>query len=109
MLRQQLSPITMLAMSCSISTYAFLNLHDVSWGTKGLMRAAVRDSLKQNLRRMRNRMLGWWGLGNIALLAAALATQAAGELNALTLTVCALEGALAVSGVAYLIAHGRRR
>jgi chitin synthase len=109
MLRQQLSPITMLAMSCSISTYAFLNMHDVSWGTKGLMRATVRASMKQNLRQMRNRMLGWWALGNLALLGVALATQAVGELNVLTLTVCALEGVLAISGVAYLIAHGRRR
>jgi hypothetical protein len=100
----------MLAMLCLTYLYAFLKLHDVSWGTKGLTRADVRESLRHDLLRMRNRMLAAWILLNLALLAAALATMGfMKELNLLTATMCGLEGVFAISGLAYIAAHGRRR
>jgi hypothetical protein len=107
MLRQQFSPIPMLTMSLAISLYALLRMDDISWGTKGLTRVEVRNSLKRGLVRLRNLIVGWWAVGNLTLFAIALAARGP-ELNFVTATICAVDGSLAILALAFVL-YGRRR
>jgi chitin synthase len=107
MLRQQLSPITMLTMSLAISLYALLRMDDISWGTKGLTHVDVRESLERGLVRLRNVTVGWWAMVNLTLFALAMATRRS-ELNFVTATICAVDGFLALVGLAFVL-WGRRR
>jgi hypothetical protein len=102
MLRQQLSPITMLTMALAISTYALLRIHDVSWGTKGLTRSDVRESLRRGLVLLRNLVVGAWMASNVALFAVAVGTQGK-EINVLTATICVVDGLLAMAGLAHVV------
>jgi chitin synthase len=72
LMRAKYFPIMELAMVSLLSLYAFWNLHDVSWGTKGL-RTCVADSRGgRRLRRWRNCFFSLWLASNCLLIAGAL-------------------------------------
>ena len=61
-----------LVAATALSCYSFWNLHDASWGTKGLRTAADTRECRRRLRRWRNVILYLWLATNGAVAAAAL-------------------------------------
>ena len=61
-----------LVAATALSCYSFWNLHDASWGTKGLRTAADTRECRRRLHRWRNMILGLWLTTNGAAAAAAL-------------------------------------
>jgi hypothetical protein len=67
-----LFPLPNLALGAALSGYSIWNLHDVSWGTKGLTRDRTADARsKKRLRRWRALAVATWGISNVALIATA--------------------------------------
>jgi hypothetical protein len=61
-----------LVAATALSCYSFWNLHDASWGTKGLRTAADTRECRRRLRRCRNVIVCLWLATNGAAAAAAL-------------------------------------
>jgi chitin synthase len=53
-----------LAIATALSCYSFWNLHDASWGTKGLKTATASAACVSQLRRWRNQILFVWLVSN---------------------------------------------
>jgi chitin synthase len=68
-------PLPNLVISTLLSFYATWNLHDVSWGTKGLRLSSVHRSAAARLRRLRDRTVLVWLVANAVLSAAAIHWQ----------------------------------
>ncbi len=61
-----------LATAAVLSCYSFWNLHDASWGTKGLKATVASDRCRSQLRRWRNLIFSVWLAANGVVTAAAL-------------------------------------
>ena len=72
--RARFFPVTELAMVSLLSLYSFWNLHDVSWGTKGLLNCTADPRTRQCLKRWRNRLFAGWIVANGTLIACALSS-----------------------------------
>jgi chitin synthase len=75
--RAHLFPFTSQLMSNVLLTYGLWNLHDVSWGTKGLTESTQTPRLRRQMRRLRNGVLAVWILLNVC--ACLLAVQTFGR------------------------------
>lgn len=73
---------TSLVVSFYMLTYAFANIHDVSWGTKGLV-AAKLPACPPAWLRLRRRFLIVWVVSNTALVALALGIIPGGAVTVL--------------------------
>jgi chitin synthase len=108
-----------LAVATALSCYSFWNLHDASWGTKGLRTVEASVECRSRLRRWRNIILCIWLAANGGAITAALRLHGllATRLNPVAELFAALDGLLVVVSLWYLIArrvmrphsHKRRR
>ncbi len=87
-----------------LSAYSIMNMHDVSWGTKGLTSSRLGKARIDGMRRLRATMVGCWAVLNLGLLL--LATKApgltSGKLNLVFEVTCALGGLGAFLALAHL-------
>jgi cellulose synthase/poly-beta-1,6-N-acetylglucosamine synthase-like glycosyltransferase len=60
LIRGFMCPLVSMGMASLLSGYAYWNLADISWGTKGLRRANLTHALADGLKRFRNRFFGIW-------------------------------------------------
>jgi hypothetical protein len=104
-------PVTQLAMVSLTSLYSFWNLHDVSWGTKGLRNCAVSSGARRRLKRWRNRLFAVWVLANSALIGCALDWPGLTSLylNPVLEVACAADVVTVTLALWYLAASRRRQ
>lgn len=104
LLWQNIYLLANLLLSPLLTTYAVLNLHDVSWGTKGLTRSSVEARLGERMKTLRGRVVLCWfganlGLGALALMGAGLTSQ---RLNLVFEATCFIGSVTALVSVAHL-------
>lgn len=111
LLRMHFTPFAAFLFIVTTSAYALTHLHDVSWGTKGLLASHVGAAGARSLRRARNRALLGWVLLNAALMAYAAMTQdfADAAVNNVLVAACALDFIMALLAVVYLAFAYRSR
>jgi hypothetical protein len=104
-------PVTQLAMVSLTSLYSFWNLHDVSWGTKGLRNCTVHPGATRRLKRWRNGLFAVWILANSALIACALSCSGltALYLNPVLEVACAADVLTVTLALWYLFVSRRRQ
>lgn len=101
--RTRLYPLPEMVLANLLYAHAYWNLHDVSWGTKGLRAPTANHSIYSRLRTLRNVVFSAWFVTNLAV--GALAIACGGTLPKalnpvveigigieLTLTITALSG-----------------
>jgi len=100
-----------LVMSTSFSLYAIWNLHDVSWGTKGLRLSAAHRSAAARLLQLRDRTLLVWLGANAALSVAAIHWQGwpVAPLNPVVAVWFIADAVIAGLALGYLLQRRLRR
>jgi hypothetical protein len=104
-------PLPNLVMSTLFSLYAIWNLHDVSWGTKGLRLSSMHRSAAARLLRLRDRILLLWLGANAALSVAAIHWQGrpVAPLNPVAAVWLIADAVIAGSALGYLLQQQRCR
>lgn len=94
-----------LVVATALSCYSFWNLHDASWGTKGLRTAADTRECRKRLRRWRNVILYLWLAINGAAAAAAASLHGwlSSRSNPVAEIFAGLDLMLAAISLSYLI------
>jgi hypothetical protein len=111
LIRGFMCPLVSLGMACLLSIYAYWNLADVSWGTKGLRRATLSRPIAGRLRRFRNRFFGIWLVTNAAFIVL-LEIHFAGSrliLNPAIWGSAVMDGLIALVAVTSHLRDSRRR
>jgi cellulose synthase/poly-beta-1,6-N-acetylglucosamine synthase-like glycosyltransferase len=110
-IRTLLFPLPHMALSNFLLINSVLRLHNVAWGTKGLVQQNVEPALKLSLKRLRNRAVGIFFAANLAVACAAWKFDGfiANELNLVVEIACISEAAVAVAALAFFIRRGLRR
>jgi cellulose synthase/poly-beta-1,6-N-acetylglucosamine synthase-like glycosyltransferase len=111
MIRAQFTPLPHLLMPCVLACYAICNLHDVSWGTKGLTESATAETSARQLRRWRNLIVTCWIVLNAALIYAVVHSHGwiSPALNPMVEFVCLTEGVTALLSIGFMLQHRNRR
>ena len=111
MVAARFSPITYVFFAGMLPAYAVFRLNDVSWGTRGLTKAAPAAAQARQLRKIRNYSLAIWGTVNAA--AATLAFTQHGifirSLNPIVEITCVLEFIIAVGATLFFLMRRRER
>lgn len=96
-----------LVAATALSCYSFWNLHDASWGTKGLRTAADTRESRRRLRRWRNVILCLWLATNGAAAAAAWSLHGwlSARLNPVAEIFAVLDLVVAAISLLYLTAR----
>lgn len=110
-LRMQFSPIQSLLMFVGLTGYAFVKIHDTSWGTKGLKHSPENSSSDSKLKRLRNVTLGIWLAANATLahLLIPLPGIVAPSLNPLVEIFCVLELLFALVALTFHLSRQKLR
>lgn len=109
-IRTLLFPLPHMLLSNILLIYSVLRVHNVAWGTKGLIQQNVEPALKENLKRLRNRAVAIFFAANIAVAYVAWRFDGlvANELNPVVEIACLSEAAVAVAALAFFVLRGRR-
>ena len=108
-IRTQLFPIPYMLLSNILLVYSILRVHNVAWGTKGLVQQNVEPALKKSLKRLRNKAAMFFFGANLAVACVAWKFDGfiAEDLNPVLEIACLSEAAIAVAALVFFI--GRRR
>jgi chitin synthase len=109
-IRTLLFPIPHMVLSNILLVYSVLRVHNVAWGTKGLIQQSVEPSLKASLKRLRNKAAIIFFTANLAVAYVAWRFDGliAKELNPVVEIACLSEAAVAVAALAFFVGRGRR-
>jgi hypothetical protein len=110
-IRTLLFPLPHMALSNILLVYSVLRVHNVAWGTKGLIQQSVEPALKMSLRRLRDKAAIVFFSANLAVAYVAWKFDGliAKELNPVVEIACLSEAAVAVAALAFFIRRIRRR
>lgn len=101
-------PVVSLGMLCLLSAYAYWNLADVSWGTKGLRRVDLPSASVDRLRRFRTRVFVAW-VGTNAAVIVLLCIHSAGNSRIVNPVILSSAVMDALIGVVAIASHVRDR
>jgi chitin synthase len=109
-IRTLLFPIPHMVLSNILLVYSVLRVHNVAWGTKGLIQQSVEPTLKVSLKRLRNKAASIFFTANLAVVYVAwkFTGLIAQELNPVVEIACLSEAAVAVAALAFFLRRGRR-
>jgi chitin synthase len=110
-IRTLLFPLPHMALSNILLVYSVLRVHNVAWGTKGLVQQSVEPALKLSLKRLRNSAVIVFLGANLAVAYAAWKSNGliAKELNPVVEVACISEAAVAVAALAFFLLRRPRR
>jgi len=99
------------ALTPLLSTYSVLNMHDVSWGTKGLTSARLGKTRMVGMRRLRGAVVVAWASLNISLMALAVSVPGvtSSKLNIVFEATCVVGGLGLSIALAHLVLDRVRR
>jgi cellulose synthase/poly-beta-1,6-N-acetylglucosamine synthase-like glycosyltransferase len=109
-IRTLLFPLPHMVLSNALLVYSVLRVHNVAWGTKGLVQQAVEPALRTSLRRLRNKAVLIFFAANAAVACIAWKFEGliAKELNPVVEIACISEAAVALAALAFFIRRGWR-
>lgn len=109
-IRTQLFPFPHMVLSNVLLINSVLRVHNVAWGTKGLVEQNVEPALKANLKRLRNKAALVFFAANLAIAYVAWRFDGliASELNPVVEIACLSEAAIAVAALAFFFRRRRR-
>jgi len=108
-IRTLLFPFPHMVLSNILLVYSVLRVHNVAWGTKGLIHQHLEPALKVSLKRLRNRAAIVFFTANLAVAYVAWKFDGliAKDLNPVVELACLSEAAVAVAALAFFWRRGR--
>lgn len=108
-IRSLLFPFPHMVFSNILLIYSVLRVHNVAWGTKGLLQQSVEPALKKSLKSLRNKAVAVFFAANavVAGIASKFDGFIATELNPVVEVACISEAVIAVAAWGFFLRRGR--